>query len=102
MSAGRHRFELAHRALGDRKGTGTIVLDGETIATLDMSPTTILGLGVGEGLDLGRDRRLHVTADYGGVGSCPYTGRVAWLRIEPGAQAHDSYANRPERLAQRD
>ena len=102
MSAGRHRFELAHRALGDRKGIGTIAVDGATIATLDMSPTTILGLGVGEGLDLGRDRRLHVTAHYGGEGSCPYTGHVAWLRIEPGAQAHDSYANRPERLAQRD
>ena len=98
---GVHRFELAHRALGDRKGVGTVTIDGEIVATLDMSPTTILGLGVGEGLDIGCDRRLHVTA-YGGEGSCAYTGEVAWVRIEPGPQAHDSYANRPERLAQRD
>ena len=72
------------------------------VATLDMSPTTILGLGVGEGLDLGRDRRLHVTPRYGGEGACAYTGSVHRVRIEPGPQAPDSYANRPERLAQRD
>jgi hypothetical protein len=69
---------------------------------LDMSPTTILGLGVGEGLDIGRDRRLHVTSRYGGEGACVYTGTVDFVRIEPGPQAPDSYANRPEREAQRD
>jgi arylsulfatase len=76
------------------------LLDGETVATLDMSPTTTLG--VGEGLDLGRDRRLHLTARYGASGACTYTGAVREVRIVPGAQAHDSYADRPERLAQRD
>jgi arylsulfatase A-like enzyme len=99
---GANRFELAHRALGARRGTGTVRLNGADVATLDMSPTTILGLGVGEGLDLGRDRRLHVTARYGGSGACVYTGTVAQVRIEPGPQAPDSYANRPERFAQRD
>ena len=77
-------------------------MNGDDVATLDMSPTTILGLGVGEGLDLGRDRRLHVTTRYGGEGACAYTGVVRRVRIEPGPQAPDSYANRPERLAQRD
>ena len=76
-------------------------MNGTVVAHLDMSPTTILGLGVGEGLDVGCDRRLHVT-DYGGEGACAYTGRVEFVRIEPGAQAHDSYANRREREAQRD
>ncbi len=99
---GANRFELAHRALGARRGTGTVRLNGADVAALDMSPTTILGLGVGEGLDLGRDRRLHVTARYGGSGACVYTGTVAQVRIEPGPQAPDSYANRPERFAQRD
>ena len=98
---GKNAFELNHRAIGNRKGVGTVALNGETVATLDMSPTTILGLGVGEGLDIGCDRRLHV-ADYGGSGACAYTGEVAYVRIEPGPQAKDSYANRPERLAQRD
>jgi arylsulfatase len=99
---GDHVFELAHRALGARRGVGTVSLDGAVVATLDMTPTTILGLGVGEGLDLGRDRRLHVTDRYGGDGACAYTNTVAYVRIEPGPQASDSYANRPERLAQRD
>ena len=100
--AGDHAFELAHRALGARRGVGTVSLDGAIVATLDMTPTPILGLGVGEGLDLGRDRRLHVTDRYGGDGACVYTNAVAYVRIEPGPQAPDSYANRPERLAQRD
>lgn len=99
---GANVFELRHHALGARRGIGTLVLNGVEVARLDMSPTTILGLGVGEGLDVGCDRRLHVTARYGGSGACEYTGRVDHVRITPGAQALDSYANRPERLAQRD
>lgn len=99
---GDNHFVLAHRALGARRGAGAVRLNGDDVATLDLSPTTILGLGVGEGLDLGRDRRLHVTARYGGEGACAYTGDVRFVRIEPGPQAVDSYANRPERSAQRD
>ena len=99
---GRQRFTLRHRALGARRGVGEILLNESSVATLDLSPTTILGLGVGEGLDLGCDRRLHVTARYGDSGACRYTGEVHHVRIEPGPQAPDSYANRPERLAQRD
>jgi arylsulfatase len=94
--------ELAHRALGERRGVGTLRVNGRDVATLDMSPTTILGLGVGEGLDVGCDRRQHVTAAYGGRGPCPYTGTIRSVTITPGPQARDSYANRPERLAQRD
>jgi len=99
---GRNEFVLAYAAEGARKGTGTLRLNGEHVATLDMSPTTILGLGVGEGLDVGCDRRLHVTADYGGQGACAYSHAVHFVQIEPGPQAPDSYANRLERLAQRD
>jgi arylsulfatase len=99
---GSNRFELRHRALGNRRGSGTIALNGETCAMLDMSPTTILGLGVGEGLDVGLDRKLHVSTLYGGEGCCAFTGRVDFVRIEPGPHPSDSYANRPERDAQRD
>jgi hypothetical protein len=99
---GRNRFELRHRALGARRGQGTLVLNGREVATLDLSPTTILGLGVGEGLDIGCDRRLHVSPRYGDAGICAYTSAVHHVRIEPGAHPADSYANRPERLAQRD
>ena len=98
---GANRFELVHRSLGGRRGEGELWMNGTAVTHLDMSPTTILGLGVGEGLDVGCDRRLHVT-EYGGEGACAYTGRVDFVRIEPGAQANDSYANRRERDAQRD
>jgi hypothetical protein len=100
--AGENCFELRHRALGGRRGQATILLNGREAGTLECSPTTILGLGVGEGLDIGLDRKLHVTARYGGSGTCAYTGRVTHVRIEPGAHPPGSYANRPERLAQRD
>jgi arylsulfatase len=99
---GDNRFVLEHRAQGNRRGLGTLHVNGQAAATLDMSPTTILGLGVGEGLDVGMDRKLHVTPLYGRDGVCAYSGTIAYVRIEPGRQAHDSYANRPERLAQRE
>jgi hypothetical protein len=67
-----------------------------------MSPTTILGLGVGEGLDVGMDRKLHVTPLYGRDDAFPYSGAVLYVLIDPGPHPADSYANRPERLAQRD
>jgi arylsulfatase len=102
VAAGENRFELRHRALGARRGEADIVINGDVIATLDCSPTTILGLGVGEGLDIGLDRKLPVTPDYGSDAPCRYSGRVHHVRIEPGAHPPDSYANRPERLAQRD
>jgi arylsulfatase len=97
---GTNRFELRHEALGERVGRGTIAMNGERVATVDMSPTTILGLGVGEGLDVGVDRKLPVSERYAGGGAWPYTGRVECVMIEPGAQAPDSYANLPERIAQ--
>jgi arylsulfatase A-like enzyme len=102
LTAGFVLFELAHRALGSRKGIGDIVVNGHAVAALDMSPTTILGLGVGEGLDLGRDRKLHVTSLYGRSDTFPYTGEVEYMTLEPGPHPADSYANRPERDAQRD
>jgi arylsulfatase len=102
LPAGAHRFELAHRALGGRRGLGSATLDATSVGTLDMSPTTILGLGVGEGLDIGLDRKLHVTTLYGRDDPFPYPGMVRFVRIEPGPHPPDSYANRPERLSQHD
>jgi arylsulfatase len=102
VRGGDNRFVLEHRALGQRRGKGTLSLNDVLVGTIDMSPTTILGLGVGEGLDVGCDRRLHVTPRYGRADAFAYTGVVSYVRIEPGAQAPDSYANRREREAQRD
>ena len=101
VAQGRNEFVLDCTATGARKGAGSLRLDGREVASIDMSPTTIFGISAGEGLDVGCDRRLHVT-DYGGEGACHYTAAVHFVRLEPGPQAPDSYANRPERLSQRD
>lgn len=98
--SGRNEFVLDYAATGQRNGIGTIYLGNLEVGSRDMSPTIILGLNVGEGLDIGCDRRLHVTAGYGGTGICAYTEAVHFVRIEPGPQATDSYANKPERLSQ--
>jgi arylsulfatase len=102
LQEGAHAFTLAHRAPGQRRGEGTLALDGHVAGRVDMSPTTILGLGVGEGLDVGCDRKLHVTPLYGRDGPFPYRNAIDYVRIEPGPQAPDSHANRRERDAQRD
>jgi arylsulfatase len=95
-------FELRHAATGKRRGEGTILVNGHALGKIDMSPTTLLGLGVGEGLDVGLDRKLRVTEGYGVPGTFAYSGRIGHVRIEPGPQAPDSYANRAELASQRD
>ncbi len=95
-------FVLDYEATGGRSGVATLSMNGASGAPLDLSPTLMLGLGVGEGLDLGCDRRQHVTPLYGSTTPFHYAGEVDYVRIVPGAQAPDSFANRPERLAQRD
>ena len=101
LAQGENCFVLEHSALGERRGSAKILLNGkEVLDPLNTSPTLILGW-VGEGLDLGMDRKQHVTPLYGEIGPFPFTGKVILVRIEPGAQASDSYANRPEISSQR-
>jgi arylsulfatase len=95
-------FELLHQAQGKRRGRGMLRANEQALGSIDMSPTTILGLGVGEGLDIGLDRKLHVTSRYGRADPFAYTNTIDFVSIEPGAHPADSYANRRERLAQRD
>jgi arylsulfatase len=99
---GDNHFVLAHKARGGRRGEGRILLNGKgPEALVDMSPTLILGW-VGEGLDIGRDTKLHVSDAYEVSGSGSYSGKVAYVHIAPGPHPADSYANRPERVSQLD
>ena len=84
------------------RALGVLLVNDSEQSLPSLSPTLIMGLGVGEGLDIGCDRKQHVTTGYGGTGICAYPGNIVDVCIEPGPQAPDSYANRPERLAQRD
>jgi arylsulfatase A-like enzyme len=100
LAPGTQRASLAHRAGGKRRGIGVLSLNGQAAPELDMTPT-VLRLG-GEGLDVGCDRRRKVSMRYAARGVFAYPNRIASVRIEPGPQAPDSFANRPERLAQAD
>ena len=97
---GGNAFVLDYRATGARRGRGGLVVNGEPRDMPDLSPSLIPGW-VGEGLDIGCDRGQHATTGYGRADAFAYTGSVEFVRIEPGARAPDSYANRPEREAQR-
>ena len=68
--------------------------------TLTMTPT-FLRL-VGEGIDVGLDRRRKVSADCGGRGVYRYGGHIDRVTLIPGPQAPDSFANVPEGIAQWD
>jgi arylsulfatase len=88
-------------AAGQRRGTGELLIDGVPAAgPLDLTPT-LVRLG-GEGLDVGLDRRRKVSPRYADRGTFAYPGRIAFVRIVPGAQAPGSVANRPEAQAQAD
>jgi arylsulfatase len=100
LREGGNAFVLDYRATGGRRGRGRIVVNGEPRDMPDLSPSLIPGW-VGEGLDVGCDRGQHVSTGYGRADAFAYTGSIEFVRIEPGAQAPDSYANRPERETQR-
>jgi len=101
LAAGAQQVRLRHTATGQRRGAGELLVGGEPLAEpLDLSPT-IVRLG-GEGLDVGLDRRRKVSPRYAQRGVFAYPGRIAFVRITPGAQAPGSLANRPEAQAQAD
>jgi arylsulfatase A-like enzyme len=101
LSEGAVQVVLRHRATGQRRGEGTLSVNEQAAsAPIDMSPT-ILRL-TGEGLDVGRDRRLKVCDRYHDEGAFAYSGTIRHVRLQPGARAPDSISNKPERQAQLD
>jgi arylsulfatase A-like enzyme len=100
LSAGTCEMVLEYRALGARKGSGRISLNGvEQVAETEMSPT--LGRLPHEGLDVGVDRRWHTSERYAKRGAFRYSGMIERVQVEPGPQAAGSIFNRPEVEAQR-
>ncbi len=91
---------LDYQALGDRQGRGRLLVNGgESISWTPMSPT--LGRLPGGGLDVGINRRQPASRRFAGYGEFAYTGEIAFVRVEPGAQAAGSLINAPEPLSQR-
>ncbi|MFL9991810.1 arylsulfatase [Paraburkholderia sediminicola] len=101
LAQGVNHLVLEHRATGDRRGIGHLRLNETPVTPAFAMTPTILRL-TGEGLDVGRDRRIQVSEHYRDRGAFPYAGRIHFARLTPGAQAPGSIANRPEQLAQLD
>jgi len=101
LTPGAQHLRLEHSAQGQREGLGQLVLNGVMATeTLTMTPT-FLRL-VGEGIDVGLDRRRKVSADCEGRGVYRYGGHIDRVTLIPGPQAPDSFANVPEGIAQWD
>ena len=101
LTLGVQHLRLEHSARGQREGVGQLVLNGVMATeTLTMTPT-FLRL-VGEGIDVGLDRRRKVSADCEGRGVYRYGGHIDRVTLTPGPQAPDSFANVPEAIAQWD
>ncbi len=99
LLSGVQEAEFDFRALGSRKGSGRLLLNGiEVVPETPMSPT--IGRLPSEGLDVGIDRRQPASSRYVAHGEFRYTGEIEWVRVEPGAQAPGSSINRPEPEAQ--
>lgn len=83
LSAGAQSFCFDYLATGERKGQGTLVLNGQTHASgIDLSPSLLRLTG---GLNVGRSRRLGVAERLAARGDFAYSGAIGRVRVEPGA-----------------
>ncbi|MBL8380041.1 MAG: arylsulfatase [Burkholderiales bacterium] len=87
LPPGAHAATLEYAALGERRGRGRLLLDGqEKVGWRDLSPT--LMVGIFEGLDIGLDRRAPVYWElYERHGAYPYSGEITDVSIVPGERA---------------
>jgi arylsulfatase A-like enzyme len=89
LTPGAQVFELDYRAVGGRRGEGTVRLNGQEVFTrADLSPTW-MRVPSG-GLSVGLSRRQAVSERYADRGAFRYAGSIARVRIEPGARAPDA------------
>ena len=100
LSDGVQEILLDYRTLGKRQGSGQLFLNGrEIIPETPMSPTIVRLPS--EGIDVGIDRRQPASKRYAKFGAFKYSNEIAWVRLEPGEQAHGTISNMPEAKAQK-
>ncbi|HZZ13434.1 MAG TPA: sulfatase-like hydrolase/transferase, partial [Paraburkholderia sp.] len=89
LTPGQQDFVLHYHALGQRKGTGDVHLNGVAVReAVDLSPT-LVRLPSG-GMDVGINRRQPVSERYAERGTFRYSGQIETVRIEPGTQPADT------------
>lgn len=76
-------FTFDYQALGERRGQGSLMVNGLRVADpVELSPTLLRITG---GLNVGQSRRLSVAERLEARGEFRYTGNVSRVRVEPGA-----------------
>jgi arylsulfatase len=94
LDPGAHEVVLDLAAPGKQQWTATLVVDGDSRASLADVPM-LYGMAPFEGIDVGIDRRSPVSWEiYERFGPFPYTGTLGAVRYEPGEPAPDA----PERI----
>ena len=86
LPAGAHEAVIEYETLGQRRGRGRLLIDGEVgIGWTGLSPT--MSMGPFEGMDVGLDRRAPVFWGlYERHGVFRYSGNIVEVVIEPGAR----------------
>jgi arylsulfatase len=87
LTSGPHivEFHFAYDGGGVGKGgTGTIVVDGEEVATGRIDRTTPFRFSMDETLDIGIDRSTPVTDEYGAGRVNAYGGTISAVRVDLG------------------
>jgi arylsulfatase len=63
-------------------GTGTLLVDGETVAETRIDKTVPFVFSADETLDIGQDSASPVTDDYPGGEANAFTGGIEWVQID--------------------
>jgi arylsulfatase len=90
LPAGPHEIELELTAPGSTRWDARLRVDGEERAEAE-GFAMLFGMAPFEGIDVGIDRRSPVSwSIYERFGAFAFTGKLSWVRYEPGALAPDA------------
>ncbi|HUO39931.1 MAG TPA: sulfatase-like hydrolase/transferase, partial [Mycobacterium sp.] len=100
IPAGRHqvRMEFAYDGGGLAKGgTVTLYSDGQPVGAGRVDITVPMAFSADEACDVGRDTGSPASPDYGPTGNA-FTGDIAWVRLDIGADGHDHLITAEDRI----
>jgi arylsulfatase len=100
IPAGKHqvRMEFAYDGGGLGKGGNvTLYYDGQSVGSGRVEATQAMIFSADETTDIGYESGTPVTPDYT-LKSSRFTGKIAWVQIDLGADNHDHFIDPEERM----
>ncbi len=92
LAPGAQDLVLDYQALGQRKGQGRLLINGQEVVPFTGMSPTVMGVHY-EGVDVGLDRRQRTSSRYADRGTFAYTGQIHSVEVVPGTQAPGSLSN---------